>query len=361
MTLTAAELAKRTNARLGNGTVVTGAELDKAVIRHITTGSLAIDYALGGGWVANQWNEIIGSESNGKTAIVLNTVAANMKEDPNFECLWIASEDYVPEWGAKFGIDQNRIHVVATNVMEDAYGIAIEYLDERAVDMIVIDSLPALVPGDEAEKSMEEFTIGLGARLTGKFLRKATKAQKRSLVEEDRDCTGIIINQWRDQIGGWSPSGAARTTPGGKAKNYHYFIRMEVKKDEWITEGPKKIGISIKATAIKNKSAPPQRVANIDFYFADGNGFKATNFDLIKETGQIAIALEVVQRRGAYYIYGDTRWNGKAPFFEQLREDVDLQKAIRAAVLYGEEPKYIDKPPALVSKKAPAKKVARRR
>jgi RecA/RadA recombinase len=186
--------------KYGNGSIVKGSDV-KEMIPRITTGVLSYDLMLGGGWPVNQWSEIIGEESSGKTAMAFKTIAANQALDPDFCVLWIAAEDFVADYAKSIGVDLDRVWVVENNIMEQVYDLAIRALENRAVDMIVIDSLPALVPDDEAEKMMEEFTVGLGARLTGKFFRKSSKSQRRSLIEEDRGCTGIIINQWREKIG----------------------------------------------------------------------------------------------------------------------------------------------------------------
>ena len=185
---------------------------------------------------------------------------------------------------------------------------------------------------------MEEFTVGLGARLTGKFFRKSSKAQKRSLIEEDRGCTGIIINQWREKIGVmW---GDNRTTPGGKAKNFHYFARVEVKRDEWLKEKDETVGQSIKGRTIKNKTHRPQQSAVVDFYFADSANFKFGSFDTIKDMVNIGIAAGLIERAGAFYSYEGERWQGKDKTLEGIREDAGLQRHLRDAVFahYGIEP-----------------------
>jgi recombination protein RecA len=277
---------------------------------------------LGGGWPTNQWSEIIGNESSGKTAIAYKTIAANQALDPDYTALWVAAEDYVPQYAKAIGVDLDRLWVVENNVMEEVYDLVIRVLDNRAVDCIVIDSLPALIPSDEAEKSMEEFTMGLGARLTGKFLRKSGKAQKRSLIEDERGCTGLIINQWREKIGGY---GDPRITPGGKAKNFHYFVRAEVARDEWISQKDEKVGQTIKGRTLKNKSYRPQQTAVVDFYFADAYGFTLGEFDTIKDIVNICIAIDVITRAGAYYRFDGQQWQGKDALVQGVREDLDLQ------------------------------------
>jgi len=316
--------------KYGDDIIVKGSEVKEELPR-ITTGVLAYDLMLGGGWPVNQWSEIIGEESSGKTALAYKTIAANQAIDPEFTALWVAAEEYVPEYAKAIGVDLDRLWVVETNLMEQVYDLVIRVMDSRAVDMVVIDSLPALVPGDEAEKTMEEFTMGLGARLTGKFFRKASKAQKRSLVHEDRGCTGIMINQWRDKIGVmW---GDPRTTPGGKAKNFHYFCRVEVKRDEWLKQKDETVGQSIKARTLKNKTYSPNKSAIVDFYFSSVPGFQFGDFDTIKDMVNIASSVDIITRAGAYYSYGDQRWQGKDATLLAFREDLDMQRSLRDEVM----------------------------
>ena len=326
-------LVAKFNKKLGAGTLVRGSDLkeESLAIQRVTTGSLSFDIMLGGGWPLNQWNEIIGNPSNGKTVMTLKTIAANQAKDPGYQTLWIASEDFVFPWAESLGIDLDRLTIVTTNVMEDAYQIVVEALDARAMDAVVIDSLPALVPGDEAERQMAEWTMGLGARLTGQFMRKTSKSQKRSLTEEDRPCLGIIINQWREKIG--VMYGDPRTTPGGNAKNYNFFTRVEVSRDEWIEHSKRRVGLSIKAKSIKNKTAPAHRVGSVDFYFDDVPGFAAGSYDSVKEMFLVGCAYEVVDRSGAYYSYGGQRWQGKDNALEAIREDLDLQDSLTADVM----------------------------
>ena len=312
--------------KYGDDILIQGSEIKEEVPR-ITTGILAYDLMLGGGWPLNQWSEIIGEESSGKTALAYKTIAANQAIDPNFVAMWIAAETYVPQYARAIGVDLERLWVVETNIMEHVYDLIIKALDNRAVDMIVIDSLPSLVPGDESEKMMEEFTVGLGARLTGKFFRKSSKAQRRSLINEDRPCTGLVVNQWREKIGVmW---GDNRTTPGGKAKNFHYFSRVEVKRDEWIKEKDEAIGQTIKARTIKNKTYRPQQTAVVDFYFTSAGGFRLGQFDVIKDVVNIGIAIGLITRSGPYYSYSNQKWQGKDALILAIREDIDLQQTLK--------------------------------
>lgn len=321
-----ASIVSAIQKKYGDDVLIKGSDIKEEVPR-ITTGILAYDLMLGGGWPLNQWSEIIGEESSGKTALAYKTIAANQASNPNFVAMWIAAETYVPQYARAIGVDLERLWVVETNIMEQVYDLVIKALDNRAVDMIVIDSLPSLVPGDESEKMMEEFTVGLGARLTGKFFRKSSKAQRRSLINEDRPCTGLVINQWREKIGVmW---GDNRTTPGGKAKNFHYFSRVEVKRDEWIKEKEEAIGQTIKARTIKNKTYRPQQTAVVDFYFTSAGGFRLGEFDVIKDVVNIGIAVGLITRSGPYYSYGTQKWQGKDALVLAIREDLDLQQKLK--------------------------------
>jgi recombination protein RecA len=332
-----AELLKVLNAinkKMGADTVVLGSEIIEVADR-FTTGSVAVDVSLGGGWPANQWHEIIGEASNGKTALALKTIAANQKRDPEFTTVWVAAEEWVPAYAEMCGVDTSRVYVVSTNIMEMAYEAVIEFAESKAVDCIVIDSLPALVPSSEDEKQMEESTVGRSALLTNKFFRKVGKASKRSLTAPERSFIGIVINQWRSKIG--VMYGDPRTTPGGLGKDYAFFTRMEVRRDEWIEAGTgqekRRIGQSIKVRVIKNKSAPPSQTAVVDFYFAPGGDISAGEFDFAKEIVAMGIINKVIVRAGAYYRYAGRQWQGSDAMLNSIREEVDLKETLERDVL----------------------------
>lgn len=329
----ALKIAAQINKRLGAGTVVRGNEI--ILPGRITSGSLALDLVLGGGWPVNQWAEIIGEASHGKTAIALKTVAANQKKNPEFTAVWIAAEPWSAQYAEMCGVDLDRILVVETNLMEDAYGAVIDFCESRSVDLLVIDSLPALVPSSEDEKDMDEATVGRGALLTNKFFRKVGKATKRSLVEEERGVTGLIINQFRMKIG--VMHGDPRTTPGGLGKDYAMAIRAEVKRDTWIEIGPsgnkRRIGQTIRVRTIKNKTFPPQQSAFFDFYMADGGLVPPGEYDFGKEIASLSILTNVVDRKGGWLYYGDRKWQGAENFLNSLREEVDLAEEITNKVL----------------------------
>lgn len=327
------ELVNDINSKLGEKVIVRGSETRQKVPR-LSTGILAYDLALGGGWAANQWNEIVGEESSGKTAIAYRTIAYNMERDPEFQAMWVAAEEYVPEYAESFGIDPDRLWVVETNEMETVLELILKTVKNRAVDVIVLDSLPALVPNEEAEKSMEENSVALGARLLARFFRKSSKEQRRNHDGSDRDCTLIAINQWRNAIG--VMFGDPRTTPGGNAKDYFYFTRMEVRRDDWLKEGTaidKRVGQVIKTRVFKNKTYRPQQVAQVDFYFAttaDGR-FTLGDFDLSKDIVNVALALDLFE--GRYKFNGERIAKTKDELYQVVSEDTELREALKESAL----------------------------
>ena len=327
--------------------LIRGTDLRHVTYQRCTTGSLAFDLALGGGWPLNCWNEVIGLESSGKTVLALKTLAANQEINPEYHTLWVAAEDPPPsDWVEVLGVDVSRITFVMTNVMENVYDAVLAVLDERAVDAVVIDSYPALVPSEEDDKNMMELTVGRGAYMTNKFMRKSLSAQRRSLTEDDRPCLGIFINQWRDRIGGY---GDPRTTPGGKGKNYSFLTRVEVAREDWLTTGSKlKVGQTIKVRTIKNKTAAPQKTASVDFYFDEYLGHHKGSYDGFKETWNIAIVYDIVEQRGGWYYFNNQKWHGEKAALEDLHKNPLLARDIvdqtRFLLLNEPIPNYDDKP-----------------
>lgn len=312
---------------------------DIFVPKKFTSGILSMDVALGGGWPGNQWVEIYGKESNGKTSGILHTIAVNQALDPNFMTFWVASEHYDREWAALNGVDNDRVVVFPTNSMELAYDTLIEVAHSHEFDCLVLDSYPALTTGDEQEKSMEQATMAVGARLNGKFFRKIG-----GTFSKERPYIGFFVNQLRDAIGSFSPYGTPTTTPGGKAKNYAFYQRVLVSRDEWIEEkqeglGKVKVGQSIKFKMEKNKAAAPQTVAVTDFYFADSDkGFTAGQHDSIKDIVTMAILFKVIKRGGAWYSYqsatqDELRWQGRDAMVEAIRANIELEAEIREETL----------------------------
>lgn len=323
------------NKRLGSGTIVLAKDIRADVIDHKTTGSVVLDAVMGGGWPINQWSEIVGEPSHGKTAIVLKTIAANQKLDPEFTTVWVAAEQWVPEYAEMCGVDVSRVYVIHTNIMEQALEAVVEFVGTKEVDCIVIDSFPALISLVEDEKEMDEFAVGSNARLANKFFRKIKTVGKRSLIEYERPFIGLIINQWREKIG--VIKGDPKTTPGGRGKDYDYFMKLEVKRKAWIqigpTNDPVKVGQEIALKVNKNKTAPANPVGFIDFYFRDGGNCGRGEYDFAKEIVAMGILNGMIERKGAYYNYGDRKWQGADRMVDSIREEIDLKEKLEREIL----------------------------
>ena len=313
---------------------------DMIIPKKFTTGLLSLDVCTGGGWPGNQWVEVYGKESNGKTSIILRTIAANQAADPNFTTFWLASEHYDMEWAAKNGVDNSRVVVYPTVNMELAYDMVLEMAASHEFDCIVLDSYPALAPDAEMEKDMGEATMALGARLTGKFFRKVG-----GTFNNERPYIGFFVNQLRDAIGSFSPYGTPTTTPGGKAKNYAFYQRVLVSRDEFIEDkvdgqGKVIVGQTNKYKLEKNKAAAPKAVAMGDFYFLDSEnrGIPQGNFDLVKDVITMAVLFKVIRRGGAWYYFApenadEIKWNGRDSMVDDIRSNLELQAEITAKTL----------------------------
>lgn len=342
-------LMNQINKSFGEGTVLPASAL--AVPRRFTSGSLATDVALGGGWPGGQWVEIVGKESAGKTAIALKTIAANQALDPQFSVLWVAAESYDIDQATALGVDNDRIIVVPTQEMEFAFQVMLDAAESKSIDTIVLDSYPALIPDEEANKAMDEFTTAIGARRMNQFTRKAGKATRRDSNGSERPLLGIIINQYRDKIGTFARYGVPQTTPGGHGKDYFFYTRLEVARDDFITEkrpgiaDPVKVGQSIKLRTLKNKSAAPQQTASVDFYFrgAPYLGFSRGEYDLGKEYFTMGVLFGIIKKSGAWFYYDDRKWHGKDSAVTELRADKSIQSAIAEEVLEAaKNPKLVD-------------------
>jgi recombination protein RecA len=319
------------NKQFGGEVVIMASELPEEV-RRVPTGSLSVDVATGGGWPRGHWSEIVGMESSGKTALSFLTVAAAQRENPEHITVWVAAEEFVPSWARACGVDLNRVMLINTNVAEAAFDTALNFMENRACDLVVIDSLPALLPDEENTKDMDEPQVALQARLNAKFFRKAGYAMHR-LAETDRPCTGIVINQFRSLIGGWARYGEPTTTPGGKAKNYYFFVRAEVSRVDWIKDRDRKVGQRIRVVVNKNKTAPGQRQTEFDFYFDHYSRFAPGQVDQQGELMALGIDLGVIGRKGAWYTVGEQQYQGMDAVMQGLRDRPDLAAFVTREVM----------------------------
>lgn len=307
---------------------------DKFVAPRVTSGIHSLDYALGGGWMGNSWVEVYGESSSGKTSGILHTIATNQKLNPDFQTFWLASEPYDVDWAAANGLDNDRVDIIDTQHMEAGMMAVLEAAESKNYDCIVIDSYPALIADQEDEKDMDQLVVAAGARVVGKFFRKIG-----GTFNSERPYLGFWVNQFREKIGGFSPYGTPKTLPGGKAKDYAFYQRLEVARDDWIEDkipGEEKsiVGQTIKFKVTKNKAGAPQRKATSDFYFASSSkGFLPGEHDSVKDMIYMGVTLKLITRAGAWYYFGEHKWNGGDKMVEAMREDLDLQSEVSSAVM----------------------------
>ena len=341
-----------TNKTLKEELLVSADQL--AVPMRFSTGSLSADVILGGGWPGNQWGEIVGKSSAGKTFLALKSIAANQRNDPDFTALWVAAEGYNNEWAEALGVDNSRVVAVPTQRMETGFQVMLEAAESQTFGAIVLDSFPAMLVAEEADKAMDEFTTAAGARTFNRWLRKAGEASRRPYDGSGRPFFGLIINQYRDKIGGFSRFGVPQTTPGGNGKDYFFYTRVDVSRKEWITEkrpgikDPVIVGQTQVVKTIKNKSMAPQQRVDVDLYFsrAPSIGFDRGQYDVAKEYVAMGVLLRIIARAGAYYEFAGDKWQGQDKLMAAIREDVGLQSALRAEVLEAAaDPRRLDADP----------------
>jgi recombination protein RecA len=305
--------------QFGKGSVM---KLDgdaRASVDGIPTGSLSLDIALGGvGVPRGRVLEIFGPESSGKTTLTLHIIA-NCQRLGGVAAFIDAEHALDPSWAKRLGVKLDELMVSQPDTGEQALEICELLVRSNAVDVIVIDSVAALIPRAEIEGEMGDSHMGLQARLMSQALRKLTGAIAKSR------CTVIFINQIREKIG--VMFGNPETTPGGRALKFYASVRIDVRRTQTIKEGEASIGARTRARVVKNKIAPPFRDAEFDIMFDRGISYEGDLLDL-------AALGNVVEKSGAWYNYKTTRLGqGRENAKQFLMENKDLAEEIRQAVL----------------------------
>jgi recombination protein RecA len=290
-----------------------------AVIDGIATGSLSLDIALGGSGIPKgRVVEIFGPESSGKTTLTLHIIASCQKSG-GVAAFIDAEHALDPSWAKRLGVHLDDLLVSQPDTGEQALEICELLVRSNAVDVIVIDSVAALIPRAEIEGEMGDSHVGLQARLMSQALRKLTGAISKS------KCTVIFINQIREKIG--VMFGNPETTPGGRALKFYSSIRIDVRRTQTIKEGEVSVGARTRARVVKNKIAPPFRDAEFDIMFDRGISYEGDLLDL-------AVLGNIVEKSGAWFNYKATRLGqGRENAKQFLFENPDLGQEIRNAVL----------------------------
>jgi recombination protein RecA len=289
------------------------------IIPGIPTGSISLDLALGGqGIPRGRVTEIFGPESSGKTTLALSVVA-NSQRSGGVAAFIDAEHALDPAWAKRLGVNLDQMLVSQPDTGEQALEICELLVRSNAVDVVVIDSVAALIPRAEIEGEMGDSHVGLQARLMSQALRKLTGAISKS------DCIVIFINQLREKIG--VMYGSPETTPGGRALKFYASVRIDIRRTGAIKDGEQNVGNRVRARVVKNKIAPPFRDAEFDIMFNEGISASGDLVDL-------AVAEEIIQKSGAWFSYGEIRiGQGRENAKTFLRENPELFAEIRAAVL----------------------------
>jgi recombination protein RecA len=289
------------------------------VIEGISTGSLSLDIALGGqGIPRGRVIEIFGPESSGKTTLALHVVAEAQKAG-GIAAFIDAEHALDPSWAKKLGVDLEMLLVSQPSYGEEAMHITEMLVKSNAVDVIVIDSVAALVPKKELDGEIGDTHVGLQARLMSQSLRKLT-----AVIAKSRTSV-VFINQIREKIG--VMFGSPETTPGGRALKFYASCRIDVRRIGQLKEGEEVVGQRVRAKVVKNKVAPPFRSAEFDMMHTDGISYEGDILDMGMEQ-------KVIGRTGAWFRYGDLQLGqGKEKARLFLKENPQITREIKEKVL----------------------------
>ncbi len=304
--------------QFGKGSVMRLGDDSRPPVQAIPTGSIALDVALGiGGLPKGRIVEIYGPESSGKTTVALHAVASAQAAG-GIAAFIDAEHALDPEYAGKLGVDTDALLVSQPDTGEQALEIADMLVRSGALDIIVIDSVAALVPRAEIEGEMGDSHVGLQARLMSQALRKMTGALSNS------GTTAIFINQLREKIG--VMFGSPETTTGGKALKFYASIRLDVRRIETLKDGADAVGNRTRVKVVKNKMAPPFRTAEFDIIYGGGISREGSLIDMGVEHG-------LVRKSGAWYTYdGDQLGQGKENARQFLRDNPDLANEIEKKI-----------------------------
>ena len=304
--------------QFGKGSIMTMGDEGRAPVEVIPSGSIALDLALGiGGFPRGRVVEIYGPESSGKTTVALHAIA-NAQKAGGIAAFIDAEHALDPEYAKKLGVDIDALLVSQPDTGEQALEIMDMLIRSGALDVVVIDSVAALVPRAEIEGEMGDSHIGLQARLMSQALRKITGALAQSKT------TAIFINQLREKIGVFF--GSPETTTGGKALKFYASIRLDVRRIETLKDGQDAVGNRTRVKVVKNKMAPPFKQAEFDILYGHGISREGSLIDLGVDEG-------FVKKSGSWYTYeGDQLGQGKENARTFLIDNPDLANEIEKKI-----------------------------
>ena len=308
------EALKTIEKQYGKGAVMKLGEHSFVDVDTISTGSLAIDYALGvGGLPRGRIIEIYGPESSGKTTLALQCIAECQKDGG--KAAFIDAEHAIdPKYAKALGVNVDDLILSQPDSGEQALEIAEVLIKSGAIDLIVIDSVAALVPQAELDGEMGDSNIGLHARLMSKAMRKLAGAMNAN------GCTTIFINQLREKVG--VMFGNPETTTGGRALKFYSSIRIEVRKSEAIKDGQDVIGNKVNIKIAKNKVAPPFKTCQVEIYYGEG-------ISHLSEVVNMGVDMGIIEKSGSWYSYnGEKIGQGAEAVRAFLQANPDIDKTI---------------------------------
>ena len=309
--------------QFGKGAIIRMGERAQQDIQVIPTGCLDLDMALGvGGLPRGRVVEIYGPESSGKTTVALHVVAEAQRAG-GVAAFIDAEHALDPVYARKLGVDVDQLYVSQPDTGEQALEICEALVRSGAIDVVVIDSVAALVPKAEIDGEMGDSFVGLQARLMSQALRKLTG------IVNKTNCTCIFINQLREKVG--VMYGNPETTPGGRALKFYASVRIDIRRGEQLKDGSNVVGNRTKAKIVKNKVAPPFRVAEFDILYGEGISKEGSLLDN-------AVALDIIHKSGAWFSYGDQRiGQGRENTRKYLKENpevaAEIDRLVRAELL----------------------------
>ena len=304
--------------QFGKGSVMRLGSQERAMIESIPTGSIALDVALGiGGLPKGRIVEIYGPESSGKTTLALHAIAS-VQAAGGTAAFVDAEHALDPEYAKKLGVDIDSLLVSQPDTGEQALEITDMLIRSGSIDVIVIDSVAALVPRAEIEGEMGDSHVGLQARLMSQALRKLTGALSNTQT------TAIFINQLREKIGVFF--GSPETTSGGKALKFYASIRLDIRRIETLKEGTEAVGNRARVKVVKNKLAAPFKQAEFDIMFGEGISKEGSLIDF-------GVEQDIVKKSGAWYTFeGEQLGQGKENSRRYLKENPEVAKTIEQRI-----------------------------
>jgi recombination protein RecA len=305
--------------QFGDGSIMSLAGDQFSRIRGISTGSLSLDIALGGqGLPCGRIIEIFGPESSGKTTLALHAIAQAQKSG-GIAAFIDAEHAFDPSWARKLGVQLETLLVSQPGSGEEAMQICEMLIKSNSVDIIVIDSVAALVPKQELEGEIGQSHVGLQARLMSQSMRKLT-----GVINKSKTCT-VFINQIREKIG--VMFGSPETTPGGRALKFYASCRIDVRRIGALKDGEDVVGQRVKCKIVKNKVAPPFRIAEFDMMHTNGISYEGDLLDL-------GVAHKIVAKSGAWFKFGNVHiGQGKEKARNFLIENPDVAAKIHERIM----------------------------